>query len=124
MDTLNYVTASVRENSRRFDVYRGQGSTYNGSTEKVDAVDAWVFDPTSTSISVVEGTDEDTSLTGLVVPSYDADGGLVERVHVNDELRLQSNTAKRYLVATKDGVPNELDPELWRLGLSHANSSQ
>lgn len=126
MDALDYMRTSVTDQSVRCDVRRDQSSdSYSGPDySTVGEVDVAIFDPSSSSVVVTEGSGEDTSLTGLVVPAYDTDGNLNERVHVNDRLRPQSNTAKLYEVRVKDGLPNEIDPDLWRLGLEHANQSE
>lgn len=124
MDALDAIVASVTDQRITCDVYRDDStSAYGGDPSKVGTVDVAIFEPSSSSEVVVEGSGQDTSLTGLVVPTHDSNGDLVHDVEVNDELRVQSNEAKRYDVRVKDGVPNELDPDMWRLGLERANAS-
>jgi hypothetical protein len=124
MDALQFLVTDVTDQAVTCDVYRDTSSdAYGGSKTKVDSVDVAIFAPSSSSQVVVEGSGDETSFTGLVVPERDENDDLVESVHVNDELRVQGNTEKRFDVRVKDGVPNDLDPELWRLGLDKANSS-
>jgi hypothetical protein len=125
MDALSFMHADVTAQSVTCDVYRDDGDTSYGSSgaSKVGTADVAIYAPESTSEVVVEGSGQETSLTGLVVPERDDAGDLVHNVKVNDELRVQSQPEKRYEVRVKDGFPNELSPELWRLGLDRANSS-
>lgn len=122
---LDEMRIAVEEQSVTCDIYRSSSSgAYSNQSATGDTVDIAIFSPTSSSEIVVEGSGQETSMTGLIVPQYDANDNLVETVQVNDELRLQSDGSKRYDVKVKEGHPNEIDPELWRLGLDRANASQ
>lgn len=125
MNALDLMLATVDEQAVTCDVYRASSSgAYSDDATKVDTVDIAIFSPTSSSEVVVEGSGQETTMTGLLVPQFDANGDPVEVVQVNDELRLQSNTSKRYDVRVKEGFPNEFDPEVWRCGLNRANASE
>jgi len=125
MDALDYIRSAVTEQTITCDVLREDNdSAYSSEPQKVDEVDVAIFAPSASSQVVVEGSGEDTSLSGYVVPETDTDGNMVEYVTVNDMLRPQSNTERLYTVRTKVGRPNELDPDLWELGLERANASQ
>lgn len=122
---LDEMRIVVEEQSVTCDIYRSSSSgAYSNSAATGDTVDVAIFAPTSSSEIVVEGSGQETSMTGLLIPQYDATASLVETVEVNDELRLQSDGSKRYDVRVKEGHPNEIDPELWRLGLDRANVSE
>jgi hypothetical protein len=123
MDAVDYIRTDVNEQAETCDVLRDTSShSYDGEDDsKADEVDVAIFAPNSNATVVVEGTDDDTSLTGLVVPDEQSDGSITHHVQVGDVLRPQTNTAKRYNVRVKDGIPNDLAPELFRLGLEHAN---
>ncbi len=124
MDALSYIQSDIEEQSVACDVLRDDGGGYNGGNySKVDTIDVAIHSPSSSSEVVVEGSGEETSLTGKVVPDYDSNGNLLSHVQVNDRLRPQEHSGKLYEVRVKDGVPNELNPDIWRLGLEHANSS-
>jgi hypothetical protein len=90
----------------------------------VGTIDVTVFEPSSQQRVTIEGTSEDTSLTGLAVPQYDNNGDLQHVVEVSDRLKPQSRPERQYEVRAKNGLPNELDPELWQLGLDVATSSE
>jgi hypothetical protein len=121
MDATAYIQSDVAEMAITMDVYRKEDSgAYSGDFTKVGAADVHVFNPSSQQQVVVEGSGEETSMTGLKLPEYDIDDNLVEPVHVNDQLRVGG---KRYDVRVKEGIPNEIDPDLWRLGLDTANTS-
>lgn len=128
MDALDYIHNTITEQSVTCDVLRpaDDGSTVydDGFTETGERVNVAVFQPSSSSTVTTEGTGQDVSLTGHLVPSYDKNGDLTVVVEVGDRLRVTDNTAKQYEVRTKDGVPNDLDPEVWQLGLEPANSSE
>lgn len=114
----------VRHEQKTFAVYRGDSSgAYESTMQQVDEVDVHLYAPSSSHSVVLEGAGEETGLTGLVIPDRDANGDIIEHVYNNDELRLKSDESVRYNVLVKDGVPDDLDPDLWRLGLEKANTS-
>lgn len=121
MDGLDAIVASVRRHSVTMDVLRPQsGRSYDGDDyANVGSVDIYVFDPASSGQTPVEGSDQETSMTGLYVPEYDSNGNLITNIKVNDHL--EYDAAHRYVVQVKDGLPSELDVELWQLGLDRAN---
>lgn len=124
MDALAYMVSDVADHAVTCNVYRDTSSTnYGSDSTKVDEVDVYIFNPSSQSQVVVEGSGQDTSLTGLVVPDYDSNDNLVEHVQVGDELRVKSDESKRYDVAVREAIPSEFELELWRLGLNRANAS-
>jgi len=123
MDALDFMQATVDSESMLMGVYRNtSNNSYDSSKSSVGTVSVAVFAPTSSSEVVTEGSGQDTSLVGLCEPAH-SNGDLLPAVQVNDELRVQANPEKRYLVKTKDGYPNDLDAELVRLGLEPSNSS-
>lgn len=120
MRTAEYIRQQTRNNARTFRVYRpSTGRSYDGDDEVAGTVDVWVFDASATASVVTEGVDEETSLTGLLRPIDDLQGG----VAVGDEIRLASDESRRYEVETKVGVPTELEPTVWQLGIERANSA-
>lgn len=122
MDALSYIKTDVADMAVTMDVYRKDDSgAYSGEWTPVDTKDVDVFSPSSSASVVVEGSGQETSLTGLTLPTYDTNDTLVDVIHVNDQLRYNG---KRYDVRVKDGLPNELDPELWKLGLDRANTTE
>lgn len=122
MDALSYIKTDVADMAVTMDVYRKDDSgAYSGDWTLVDTKNVHVFAPSSSSRVVVEGSGQETSLTGLTLPTYDTNDTLVDVIHVNDQLRYNG---KRYDVRVKDGLPNELDPELWKLGLDRANATE
>jgi len=125
MDALEAILGCVNRQAVTCDIYRdtGNGPYDDTLSDTGETVDIAIFAPNSQSQVVVEGSGQETSFTGHIVPEYDANGNLVDPVRVNDELRPQ-NTTKRYDVRVKDGVPNEMDPEIWQLGLDRANASE
>lgn len=124
MDAVSLMQSTVDRESVLMDVYRNTSTgSYDTSKSSVGTVNVAVFSPTSSSQMVTEGSGQDTSLVGLAEPVYTG-GDLLPAVEVNDELRIQSQSEKRYIVKTKDGYPNDIDAELVRLGLEPANSSE
>lgn len=127
MDALDYIRTDVKRQSVQCTVFNpDDGSTaYNdGFTDTGETIPVAIFQSSSSSQVTTEGTGQDTSLTGHLVPQTDANGDRKTVVTVGDRLQLQSNTAKQYEVRTKDGVPNDIEPELYQLGLEPANSSE
>jgi hypothetical protein len=124
MDALDAIRGCLTEQTVTCDIYHPSGDgPYEGDlVDTGETVDVAIVSPTSQSQLVVEGSGQETSLVGHVVPEY-SNNRLQERVFVNDQLR-PHNTGKRYDVRTKDGVPSPLEPELWQLGLERANASQ
>jgi hypothetical protein len=122
MDALQFYREEVDRQAYTAAVYRADGTSSYESTsmQQVGQIAVSISDATSVSETVTEGSDEDTSLRGLTTPTYDANGNLTETVAVNDELRL-TNAPRRYTVTTKNGIPNDIDPEVWELGLERAN---
>jgi len=124
MNPVEYIQTDVTQHAVTYDVYRlDEPGPYNDDPSKVDTVNAWVFAGSVAERTTVEGTHQETALTGLIVPEYDNNGDLVETVEVGDELRLQSDTSKRYDVKTKEGHPDHVEPDLWVLGIDRANAS-
>lgn len=123
MDSLDYIRSSVREQAITCDVLtETEDTSYNsGSYSATDTVDVAIFSPTSSSELVPAGMDEQTTYAGHYVPEYDQNDDLVHVVEQGNHLRPQSNTALRYVVKTKMGAPDEIDPDLWVLGLDRAN---
>lgn len=123
MDVLDYFASSVKNQAYTFDVYRNTGgNSYSEEKQKVGEVTVSISDRSSQSQTTVEGSDESVNFKGLLNPQYDENGTLTEVVFVNDELWRQ-NGEQRYVVKTKDGRPNDIEPDLWELGLDRANSS-
>lgn len=125
MNGVDYIRSAVTERGLICDVQeQSDGGAYdNGDYTTVDTVTVAIFDPSSTFSVVSEGGDDDVSLVGLVVPDTNADGNRVEHVGVNQRLVPQNATGQQYRVETKDGHPNDVDPDVWRLGLAKANQS-
>ena len=123
MYVTDYFSTSIGDQTYTFDVYRNTGgNSYDESMEDVGEVEVSISDVSSQSDTTVEGSDESVTYKGLLNPQYDMNGNLSEVVFVNDELRLQSGP-KNYVVKTKDGHPNDIDPDIWELGLDRANES-
>jgi len=124
MDTLDAIHDSITDQAVWCDVYRDTSDgPYSDDTDtNVNTVKVAFSSPTAQSQVVVEGSFEETSVVGHVVPEYDTDGTLVQSVHVNDELRVDDT--HRYDVTTVVGIPNEIEPELWELGLQRANATR
>lgn len=123
MDTLDAIQNSVRDQSVTCNVYRDtDDGPYDSGHTQVDTVAVAFSSPSAQSQVVIEGSFEETSVVGHIVPAYDSDNTLVHTVEVNDELRVSD--AQRYRVETKVGIPNEIDPELWELGLQRANATR
>jgi hypothetical protein len=121
MNAIEYTRQRVRANERTVTVYRpDSGRTYDGSLTSVGEIAVWIFDASATATVVTEGSEEDTSMTALLRPSQDLPSG----VQVSDELRVTTDTEKRYEVRTKVGVPAALDPSIYRLGIERANDSR
>jgi hypothetical protein len=127
MDTLDYIHDAITEQAIACDIFRPDDSAAVYDDSLVDtgsSVEIAISDPSSTSVVQTEGVGEDISLVGHVVPQTDQNGQLTEVLHVGDQLVPQSAPEKAYDVRTKDGVPNELDPEIWQVGLERANASE
>lgn len=126
MDATAFIQSDVTALADTFDVYRvddnDTSSAYDNGTFTDTGVDVHVrvHSPSSQQQVVAEGSGQETSYTGFLVPEYDVDGNLAHNVEVNDQLRMNG---KRYDVVVKDGIPNDHDPEIWRLGLDKANQS-
>jgi|APHM01.1.fsa_nt_gi hypothetical protein len=127
MDGLDAIRREVATQSHQMSVWRQQSKTTYGSDDRTNVGTAYVSvsEPSSSSTVEAEGTDSTITLVGYVDPSY-APYGEANRVdvQVTDELRLTANEAQRYVVETRDGLPNDLDAEVIRLGLRKANQSQ
>lgn len=124
MDALDEIQASVTTQSVTCDVYRQADSDpYDADMTQVGTVDIALSAPSAQSQVVIEGSMENTSLVGHIVPTTNDWGELEEVVAVNDELRPQ-NRESRYVVQTKVGIPSELAPELWECGLERANATR
>jgi hypothetical protein len=123
MNALDAIHDCVDAQAKTCAVYRDtDDGPYDSDRTQVDTVDVAFSSPSAQSQVVIEGSFEETSVVGHLVPEYDTDGALVHTVEVNDELRVSD--AQRYRVETKVGVPNEVEPELWELGLQRANETR
>lgn len=122
MNAEDYLRSAIGDGTRTFEVWRrgDSGGAYESDFSQVDTVPVHVHSPTSTSQVVTEGSGQETDFTGLVVPDRDASGTVVHHVEVNDQLRADGH---RFDVRVKEGIPNDLDPEYFRLGLARANDS-
>ena len=124
MDPLEAITNSVAQQAVTCDVYRNTSNgPYEDATSPVDTAEIAFSAPSAQSQVVIEGSFEETSLVGHIVPEYDGSGALIKPVHVNDELRPQ-DSEHRYDVRTVVGVPSEVGPELWEIGVMRANASR
>jgi len=125
MNITSYATSQIDANAVVCHVYRDTSERdYGGdSLTQVDIVDVWIFAPESSSQVVVEGNGQETSFTGFAHVDTDTDGDIIHHAEINDELRVAGNEAKRYEVRVKDGLPNEIEPQMWRFGLERANDS-
>lgn len=122
MDALQFIQSDLTQQAVTCDVRREDSGYSSDGETVVDTTEVAIFAPASSSQVVVEGSDEATSYTGLAVPQTDSNGQLTEVIEVGDVLAPQ-NTGKRYRVRVKEGVPNSMAPELWRLGLDRDNAS-
>lgn len=124
MDALAYIHDDVSRQAVTCEIWRDQSDgPYDDSlSDTGETVDVAIFSPTSQSQVVAEGSGQEATFVGVLVPEEGRDGTLQDPVRLNDQLR-PVGSARRYDVRTKDGVPNDLNPELWQLGLDRANSS-
>ena len=122
MDALQYLQSTVAHQAHTFTVYTQDGNSYNSDySDTGETVDMSVSDMSGSGETVTEGSDQSVSYRGTLNPSYDNSGDLTEYVGVNDELRAVDGN-QRYVVKTKTGIPNDIDPEVWQLGLERANT--
>ena len=123
MDALEYLRSEVTHQAHSFDVYtQDGGNSYNNDYSKSgETVEMSVSDMSGSGETVAEGSDQSVSYRGTLTPSYDNNGDLTKTVGVNDELRAVDGN-QRYVVKTKTGIPNDIDPEVWQLGLERANT--
>jgi len=119
MHTLQYIHSRLSNQATTCDIVREPSNSYDGEQTSVGTVDVTIHAPTSSSQVVVEGADENTSLSGLVTPPETGDLD----IQVGDTLIPQTDTSKRYRIETIDGHPTDLDPDIYELGLSRANAS-
>ena len=118
MRAVDYLLSETKEKETTCSVYRTSGSqSYDSTTENVGETVIWLFDASASSNVVTEGTEEETSFTGMLRPSADLQDG----VRVGDELQFEGHPERRYEVRTKVGIPTELDPDVWQLGIERAN---
>lgn len=118
MLAVDYLLSETERNERSCTVYRTSGNqSYDSTTEDVGETAIWLFDASASSNVVTEGTEEETSFTGMLRPSVDLPNG----VHIADELQFDGHPERRYEVRTKVGIPTELDPDVWQLGIERAN---
>lgn len=121
MHARDYIRTDVADHSVVCEVYRSDDEgAYNGNRNKVGEASVYIYGSSSTHNVVTEGTDNNTSLTGLKEPLYDQNNDIVHEVQINDELRVNG---RRYHVETKDPLGGEMYPDLWQLGLSRASDS-
>jgi hypothetical protein len=119
MDALTYIQTDVVDQAVVFDVYRPTSDgAYDGDFESAGTASVAVFSPSSRHEVSVEGSDDPASYTGLMTVSRNADGDIEHVVQQDDQLR---HNGHRYDVVVKEGVPNPINPELWRLGLDEAS---
>lgn len=112
----------ITEQAVRCDIYRANDDgVYDESMDGVGTVEVAISDATGTNQLVPEGMETEVSMVGHVVPTY-SNNTLDDPLRVGDELRPQSST-QRYDVQTKVAVPNEIEPELWVLGLDRASGN-
>jgi hypothetical protein len=121
MEAAQFMRTDVATQARTFDVYRTSGRSYDSSDTQDGTVDVALSTASASGQVVTEGTDSNASFVGHAVPQYDGNGD--PAVRVGDELRLQSDTAKRYEVTDVVGLPDDVDPTLWELGLDRSNDS-
>ena len=122
MDAVDWFHQSISQDTYEFAVYEGGNSYSDELTATGDTVEIAISDVSTQSSVVTEGTEQNVSYRGTYVPIYDPTGSLKDVVTVGNELHRQ-NGQQKYVVRTKVGRPNEIDPELWYLGLDRANSS-
>ncbi|TKX83379.1 hypothetical protein EXE43_24565, partial [Halorubrum sp. SS5] len=102
MLAVDYLLSETKINEADCTVYRTAGGrSYDSSDERVGETAIWLFDASASSNVVTEGTEEETSFTGLLRPSCDLQDG----VRVGDELTFDGHPERRYEVRTKVGVP-------------------
>ena len=123
MDALQYLQSTVTHQAHTFAVYTQDGNnSYNSEySDTGETVEMSVSDMSGSGETVTEGSDQSVSYRGTLNPSYDNNGDLTETVGVNDELRAVDGN-QRYVVKTKTGIPNDIDPEVWQVGLQRANT--
>lgn len=125
MDATDFIVTDVADLAITCDVYeQADSGAYNGGFSKVGEKDVHIFAPSSQQRVTLEGSGQETAFTGLAVVDHDVNGDPVHTVEVNHQLRPQANSAKHYDVRVKDGLPNDVNPVVWRLGLDRANSSE
>lgn len=118
MLAVDYLLSETKDNETACTVFRTSGSqSYDSTSEDVGETAIWLFDASASSNVVTEGTEEETSFTGMLRPSVDLQDG----VQVADELQFDGHPERRYEVRTKVGIPTELDPDVWQLGIERAN---
>ncbi len=116
------IQLHVTEQAVTCDIYRADDNgVYDESMSSAGTVDVAVSDASGTNQLVDEGMDTEVSMVGHVVPTY-TNNTLDDPLRVGDELRPHP-TSQRYDVQTKVGVPNEIEPELWVLGLDRASGT-
>jgi len=123
MDAVDWFHQSVNEDAYSFAVYESGGNSYSDEqTATGETVNITISDVSTQSSVVTEGTEQNVSYRGTYVPMYDASNRLRTVVEVGNELH-RENGEQKYVVRTKVGRPNEINPELWYLGLDRANNS-
>jgi len=122
MDAVDWFHQSVNDDAYSFAVYEGGNSYSDEKTATGETINITVSDVATQSSVVTEGTEQNVSYRGTYVPMYDASGSLKTVVEVGNELH-RENGEQKYVVRTKVARPNEINPELWYLGLDRANNS-
>jgi len=118
MDVVDYYRGEIRNQGQWLDVYRQTCNTsYDNEKSKVGRVRLSVSAPSSSSEVNTEGTDQSVSMVGLSDPTEERSTAL----RVGDELRTRPDGQRRYRVETRDGLPNDFNPEILRVGLSKRN---
>lgn len=125
MDALAYIHDDVSRQAVTCAIWRdtSDGPYDDSLSDTGETVDVAISSPTSQQQVVAEGSGQEATFVGVLVPEEGRDGTLQDPVRLNDQLR-PVGSARRYDVRTKDGVPNDLNPEIWQLGLDRANSSE
>lgn len=119
MDSAQYLLKRTRGEERSCTVYReADGGSYDNSVTEVGTTALWLFDASATSSIDVEGAADDASFTAFCRPAVDRD----TTIRVGDEIQFDAHPDRRYVVRTKVGVPTELSPTVWRLGVDRANA--
>jgi len=122
MDVVDYYRGEIRNQGYWMSLYRQESTTTydNSGMSEIGEVRVSISTPSSSHEVTTEGTGQEVSLKGLIDPTDNRS----TTVQVGDELRSQPDERKRYVVETRDGIPNDFNPEIVHLGLKQANQSE